>query len=150
MRMSIMATVLLTTGTLIGTAIVQAQDAGADETTTIQSCSRLDGKEKAKCEWENHKLYLKMAKDSAANAAPVAAAPVMNLPSCSRLKGKEKANCEWENHKAVQAMLIAPASIPTSSAPSSSPSSASSKQSCTKLRGMERAKCIRANKAGAK
>lgn len=75
-------------------------------TPVIKSCSRLSAKEKATCEWENHKAYKALAK---LQPPPVVEAPApesnltasLILRSCSRLSGKEKATCEWENHKAV-------------------------------------------------
>src|SRR5690349_15516464 len=89
------------------TGIVSAS-AFADDALTPQACSRLSGKDKATCEWNNHKLYEKMAKEQpqvqeAATSEPAVFDIV--LPSCSRLSGKDKATCEWNNHKKMMEVL---------------------------------------------
>lgn len=92
---------------LIATTFAGGTLAFAQE-VPVRSCSRLSGKEKALCEYENHKAYKEMAKNQTpvVAEAPVETAPVLQLPSCARKQGKEKAQCLWENQKLLKASLL--------------------------------------------
>lgn len=122
----------------------------------LKTCSRLSGKEKAQCEWENHKAYKELLKQQAVQSvaeepsgAIEAPAPAVQLPSCSRKQGQEKAKCLWEQQKLWKAMLLGGDS---GSSAGESASNASARPArgralgvptaCRPLKGKQRAQCI--------
>lgn len=132
---------------MLGSSLALAADA-TDAAPQIRSCSRLSAKEKATCEWENHKAYKALAKLQPAE--PPAPEPVSNfaasliLPSCSRKSGKEKAACEWENHKAMKNALHGNTGSSASAASAASRGSVAPSPSapCKTLKGRAKAQCV--------
>lgn len=144
-RRSLSAAVLLCAG-FTALPIAMAQDAPVQ-----RACSRLSGKEKAMCEWENQKAYKEWQKNNPVTPDPAAAqTQALALPSCSRLADKERAECLYENNKKIKETFGTGPSV--SSAASSATSSfhvvnkakrqAGIPDACKLLKGKEKAACV--------
>ncbi|MBI5794050.1 hypothetical protein HZA87_03115 [Candidatus Uhrbacteria bacterium] len=151
---STLAIALATVSLTLGSSLAFAAETAT--TPVIKSCSRLPAKEKATCEWENHKAYKALVKLQPA-VVTVEPVPVSNLAasltlrSCSRLSGKEKATCEWENHKAVvnaktgnkgSAMSAASKTSAAASVAEGASASLRTSDTCKILKGRTRAQCM--------
>ncbi len=116
----------------------------------IRSCARLSGKDKAQCQWENHKAYeeaaslLQTLEQTIQSSS--SSAPTIVLPSCSRLSGKDRALCQWNNAKKMQPLkrnphIMESASASSAVAPNDTGGSVFVK-TCGRAAGKERARCV--------
>lgn len=130
-----------------------AASSSSSSALVLQSCSRLQDKEKAACLWENQKIEKELTKKANPPAAKVIAQPSGPvLPSCGRIAdAKAKATCLYENRKKELEWLKNGSVSSTSSSSSISVKKVKPKDVCKGLRGPKLAACrkaARAKKAG--
>lgn len=90
--------------TLLGATPALAASSSSSSASSIQSCTRLEADAKAKCLWENQKLYKAMAAADAKKKKKPTTTKTVTLPSCGRIKdGKARSACLVNNRKLMMA-----------------------------------------------